>query len=110
MLYGTFLSFGSTSNLLFKPYGYEDSQIAIFGVCLLLSGIIGSIVYTVYIKKTIKYKNAIICACTLAIVFTVTNALLMNFATDERILISFMILGMGGNLIPMVPISYDLGC
>lgn len=81
LLYGTFLSFGSTSNMLFKPYGFEDTQIAIFGVCLLVSGVIGSVSYTIYIKKTIKYKNAIICACALAVAFIITNALLMNFAT-----------------------------
>lgn len=110
LMYGTFLSFGSTSNMLFKPYGFEDTQIAIFGVCLLVSGVLGSVSYTVYIKKTIKYKNAIVCACVLAVAFIITNALLMNLATEQRILISFMILGMGFNLIPMVPISYDLGC
>ncbi len=76
----------------------------------MVSGVLGSISYTIYIKKTIKYKNAIICACLLALIFETTNALLMNLVTEQRVLISFMILGMGFNLIPMVPISYDLGC
>jgi len=75
-----------------------------------VSGVLGSVAYTLYIKKTIKYKNAIVCACTLAVIFVATDSLLMNYATEQRILISFMILGMGFNLIPMVPISYDLGC
>jgi hypothetical protein len=96
--------------MLFKSYNFEDIQIAIFGVCLLISGVIGSVSYTIYIKKTIKYKNAIVCACVLAIIFEITNALLMNLVPEQRILISFMILGMGFNLVPMVPISYDLGC
>jgi hypothetical protein len=96
--------------MLFKPYGFEDTQIAIFGVCLLVSGILGSVIYTIYIKKTIKYKNAIVCCCGFAVAFILTNCLLMNYATSQRLLISFMILGMGFNLIPMVPISYDLGC
>ena len=34
----------------------------------------------------------------------------MNLVPEQRILISVLILGMGFNLIPMVPISYDLGC
>ena len=110
LLYGTFLSFGSTSNMLFKPYGFGDTQIAIFGVCLLVSGIIGSVVYTIYIKKTQQYRKAIICACGLAVSFILTNSLLMNLVSEQRVLISVMILGMGFNLIPMVPISYDLGC
>ncbi len=110
LLYGTFLSFGSTSNYLFKSYNFEDTQIAIFGVCLLVSGVAGSVVYTIYIKKTIKYKNAIVCATTLAIIFMVTNGILMNVVPEQKILISFLILGMGFNLVPMVPISYDLGC
>ena len=96
--------------MLFKSYNFEDVQIAIFGVCLLVSGVIGSIVYTIYIKKTTKYKNAIICATALAIVFMLTNGLLMNMVPEQKILISFLILGMGFNLVPMVPISYDLGC
>lgn len=67
--------------MLFKPYGFEDTQIAIFGVCLLVSGILGSVAYTVYIKKTINYKRAIVCACVLAMIFESTNALLMNLVT-----------------------------
>jgi MFS-type transporter involved in bile tolerance (Atg22 family) len=110
MLYGTFLSFGSTSNMLFKAYGFEDTQIALFGVCLLVSGVLGSVSYTIYIKKTIKYKNAIVCACVLSFIFIITNALLMNYVTEQKALISVMILGMGFNFVPMVPISYDLGC
>lgn len=78
LLYGTFLSFGSTSNMLFKPYGFDDPQIAIFGVSLLVSGILGSVAYTLYIKKTVAYKRAIACACTFAIIFITTDALLMN--------------------------------
>lgn len=46
----------------------------------------------------------------MAVVFTIINALLMNLIPEQRILLSFMILGMGFNLVPMVPISYDLGC
>lgn len=68
-MYGTFLSFGSTSNMLFKSYNFEDMQIAIFGVCLLVSGVAGSVLYTIYIKKTIQYKKAIICACFFAMAF-----------------------------------------
>jgi MFS-type transporter involved in bile tolerance (Atg22 family) len=64
--------------MLFKSYNFEDIQIAIFGVCLLVSGVVGSVIYTIYIKKTIKYKKAIVCACVLAIIFEVTNGILMN--------------------------------
>jgi hypothetical protein len=81
LLYGTFLSFGSTSNMLFKPYGFDDTQIAIFGICLLVSGIIGSVAYTFYIKKTIMYKRAIVVACFSAVLFILTNALLMNLVS-----------------------------
>jgi hypothetical protein len=110
LLYGTFLSFGSTSNMLFKPYGFNDTQIAIFGICLLVSGILGSVGYTLYIKKTIQYKKAIKSACCGAVVFITIAALLMNFASEQKTLIYLSIFGMGFNLIPMVPISYDLGC
>lgn len=34
----------------------------------------------------------------------------MNLVPEQKILISFLILGMGFNLVPMVPVSYDLGC
>jgi drug/metabolite transporter (DMT)-like permease len=55
--------------MLFKSYDFEDMQIAIFGICLLVSGVAGSVLYTIYIKKTIQYKKAIICACFFAMVF-----------------------------------------
>jgi drug/metabolite transporter (DMT)-like permease len=96
--------------MLFIAYGFGNTQIALFGVCLLVSGVLGSVAYTIYIKKTIKYKTAIVCACVLSFVFIIINALLMNFVSQQNILISMMILGMGFNFVPLVPISYDLGC
>lgn len=77
-MYGTFLSFGSASNMLFKPYGFVDIQIAIFAIILLVSGITGAIVYSLYIKKTQKYRKAIMIACACSVFFMILDAILMN--------------------------------
>lgn len=79
LLYGTFLSFGSTSNMLFKPYGFDDPQIALFGVCLLISGIVGSVLFTLYIKNTLNYKLAINFAVFSAVLFVSCASIVMNY-------------------------------
>jgi hypothetical protein len=109
-MYGTFLSFGSTSNMLFKPYGYEDTQIAIFALFLLVSGITGAIVYTLYIKKTMKYRRAIMFACVSSIFFMILDAILMNKIPERIYIVTFFIMGLGFSFTPLVPVSYDLGC
>ena len=54
VIYGTFLSFGATSNFLFKPYGYENTTIAFQGVCLIVAGVIGSIVFLIVMRGAFR--------------------------------------------------------
>lgn len=105
-----FLSFGSTSNMLLKPYGFEDTQIAVFALFLLISGIAGAIVFTIYIKKTVKYRKAILTACVSSVFFLVLDAILFNQIPERIYVLSFFIIGLGFSFTPLVPISYDLGC
>lgn len=59
LVYGTVIALGSEANLLFKPYGFTDIQIGICAITMLVMGVAGSIVFSIYIKKTGNYKRAL---------------------------------------------------
>ena len=109
ILYGTLLSFGAISNQLFKPYGYQDLQIAMLGICLIVFGVIGSIAFSLYLKKTKNYQNAIqkITVCSLFLM--VIYSLWLNYVGKLGGTIVLAIL-IGFMFTPLVPVSYDLGC
>ena len=108
-MYGTLLSFGSTANLLFKPYGFEDIQIALLAVILIIFGVIGSISISLYIKYTINYKRAIRLIPSCSLLFMILTCLILN--TINNLPLTFvMVACIGFCFSPLVPISYDLGC
>lgn len=55
IIYGALLSFSSTVNFQMKAYGYSNEQVSVFAVILLIMGVVGSIVWSLFIKKTGKY-------------------------------------------------------
>lgn len=59
LLYGTFLTNGAISNQLLKPFGYEDTQIALIGVATIVSGVAGAIFYSYKIKVTKDFKGVL---------------------------------------------------
>jgi predicted MFS family arabinose efflux permease len=109
IIYSTLLSFGSISNFLVKPYGFEDVEIAVFGLCTIFSGVLGSILFSVYIKKTGNYYRTIrvmiFCSLTFFILYTVV----LNLSAVLGIII-VLVLCLGFVFTPIVPVSYDLGC
>lgn len=109
VIYGTFLSFGATSNFLFKPYGYENTTIAFQGICLIVAGVIGSIVFSIYIKRTNKYGFTIRLLTSISILILILITIILNISTS---LVGPIILAIciGFTFTPVIPISYDLGC
>lgn len=59
LVYGTVVALGAEANLLFKPYGYSDIQIGICAITMLVMGVAGSILFSIYLKKTGNYKMAL---------------------------------------------------
>ena len=103
------LSFGAISNQLFKPYGYEDIQIAMLGICLIVFGVIGSIVFSLYLKKTKNYSNAVAKITRYSLALMIANTIWLNLVgkLGGTILLAIFL---GFMFTPLVPVSYDLGC
>ncbi len=108
-VYGTVISLGSLSNLLFKPYGFTDIQIGICAVVMLIMGVIGSILISLYIKKTNNYKFALRTVCVFS--FFIITFLLIWLQVSASLGISIVIIGLVGFCCtPIITLCYDLGC
>lgn len=44
---------------MFKPYGFTDIQIGICAITMLVMGVAGSILFSIYLKRTGNYKKAL---------------------------------------------------
>ena len=72
-------------------------------------GVIGSIVWSMYLKKTTNYKFTIRALPMLSV--TVMTMICIALNINARIVIIFLLGGLiGFSVTPIIPISYDLGC
>jgi hypothetical protein len=55
MLYGIYTCLGAIINNLVFPFGYTSTATSIFGATFICSGIIGSMIFSLYVDKTNKY-------------------------------------------------------
>lgn len=76
---------------------------------MIFMGVTGSIVWSLYLKKTTNYKFTIRATSILSIVLVCIISLALNLNAPILVI---MILGgiLGFNAAPIMPISYDLGC
>ena len=109
LVYGTLLSFGSTVNLALRPYGFKDVQIAMFALVLIVSGVIGSIAWSIFLEKTNRYKFTIRALTTISMGIMVAICIALNTGAHPAMV--FVLGGLIGlNITPLLPVSYDLGC
>ena len=106
---GSFLSFGANSNLILKPYGYTDMQIALLAIVLLVSGVTGAVVVSIYIKKTLNYGVVIRTIPLLGIILVIILILCLNLINYFGVLV-IVGLFVGSIITPIIPISFDLMC
>ena len=57
---GTFTCLGTIINLATAKYGFTSGNASLFGGLFILGGVIGSVLYAVYLEKTHNYKLAMI--------------------------------------------------
>ena len=80
-----------------------------FGLCSITFGVIGSIIFAIYIKKTNRYSFITRLLTSLSLLFLILNTILFN---TSPFLVGNLLLSActGFTFTPLVPISYDLGC
>lgn len=76
---------------------------------LIVSGVIGSIAWSFYLKKTTNYKLTIRAIPGISMVVLVLICIALNVDAPTAIV---MCLGglIGASITPILPVSYDLGC
>jgi FLVCR family feline leukemia virus subgroup C receptor-related protein len=108
LINGTFIAFASNCNFIIKPYGYTDIEIAVNAVVLMGAGVIGSIIFSLYIKKTFNYRMVIR-------IIAIGSILLMGLLCfwlntyNDKVVTTILIAIMGFIITPIIPICYDLG-
>lgn len=109
LVYGTVVALGAEANLLFKPYGFTDIQIGICAITMLVMGVAGSIVFSIYLKKTGNYKRALRTISVLS--FFIISGLLVWLSLSAGLAITIVIVGLVGFCCtPIITLCYDLGC
>lgn len=92
-----------------KPYNFTDVEIAVSAILLIFSGVIGSIIFSLLLKKTSNYRMVLSCllgGTICAITCFPINILFGNWKIVT--IIAFTVLGFF--MTPIIPVSYDLGC
>lgn len=109
LIYGTILSFGSLTNLIMKPYGFSNIQLSIFAIFLLLSGVVGAVCWTFYLKKSLNYRFCIRVITIFSVISMIIICIVLNSIPNLVVVIIFGSV-VGFSVTPLMPISYDLGC
>ena len=109
LCYGTLVTFGANCNFIIKPYGYTDFQIAINAIVPTLSGTVGAVVFSAYIKKTFNYKRAIGFVTIGAAIMLIILCIWLNTA-NAKVITTIILFFTGFIYTPIVPLCYDLGC
>jgi hypothetical protein len=72
-------------------------------------GVIGAIVWSLFLKKTTNYKFTIRVITIMTVLAMIAINLVLNI--HARMAVVFIFGGIAGfSVTPLVPISYDLGC
>lgn len=109
LIYGSVLSFGSITNLIMKPYNFTNVELSLFAIILLISGVLGAVCWTFYLKKTLNYQRTIRVIPTLSVIAMIIICIILN--TNPLIVLTFIFGSIVGfSVTPLMPISYDLGC
>lgn len=84
-------------------------QISLNGIGLLVCGVIGSIVVSLYVKRTHNYMKAFKICTLSAVCLTIVLNLMLNI--HPTVLFAVLCMSAMGFLVtPILPLTYDLGC
>lgn len=84
-------------------------EIGVFGIGLIFSGVTGSILASLYVKKTLFYKRVLVGLCLMSLIFMVLETGIL-ILIDSTMITFIGICLIGFCATPILPITYDLGC
>ncbi len=105
--YGALNAFSIVINILVQPFGYSSFDTSLIGAILIIFGLIGSFLVSIYVAKTNFYKfSLIICSIGYA-----ASIMMIGFASySENIYIAFIpVIFLGFFGFPILPIAIEMG-
>ena len=106
---GGFLSFEATLNPICRLYGLNEIEIIVLGEIFIVFGVPGSILASLFIKRTRNYKRAIRFISLLTFIAFFMLSIGFYF-TETALLVIIVGAGFGFVFESILPVSYDLGC
>ena len=106
--YGALNAFSIVINILVYPFGYSSFDTSLIGAILIIFGLIGSFLVSLYVAKTNLYKfSLVICSIGYA-----ASIMMIGFAAYSRnVYIAFIpVLFLGFFGFPILPIAIEMVC
>ena len=105
LMQGGFLAFGTNISQLFAPVGFTDVDISILGECVILMGVIASMVAGILLNKYHKYL--LMTRISAFGSFMLVGLALITFQTKNVLLIIINMVVAATCLVPVIPVGID---
>jgi len=106
--WGTYSCLASVMNPLIEPFGYGGSVAGLFGLIVLVTGIIGSIGWGFYVGISKKYKKSL---CILAALSTCMLIILLKVGPQGDVFNTGIYIGLYGFFTtPALPVIFEFCC
>ena len=104
-MFGFYLSLGNLISNIFSPFGLDPHDIAMLGLYLLGSGIVGAIVIGAWVDRTATYKATTIFLCAANVIFlTIVMETLYHLEYSYTLfLVSLLLMGFAS--VSYIPLS-----
>ena len=106
---GVFNSISALVGEVLSRYGYDSNSAGVFGALVIVMGLIGAMLFGLYVDKTKKFKSSLIICTILGSIGIIAMFLVLEFYNNYY-LCAFTACFWGFFLMPMIPLCYDLGC
>jgi len=105
LMFGFYLSLGNLISNIFSPFGLDPHDIAMLGLYLLGSGIVGAIVIGAWVDRTATYKATTIFLCAANVIFlTIVMETLYHLEYSYTLfLVSLLLMGFAS--VSYIPLS-----
>ena len=105
LLYGVYTCLGAVINNLVTPYGFDSSASSIFGAVFIVSGLIGSFIFSSFLDKNQTYLKILRIVCLGSLVFS--SLMVFSLNSQKIWLASLNISFLGFFILPVIPVSYS---
>lgn len=104
MLYGAYTGIGAIINTITEPYGYTSLETSLCGVGTILSGVIGSFIFSSILDKHKKFLLTVQILCLGSLITTCCMCLTLNVRKTWLLAINTSLCGFF--IVPIIPVAY----